>query len=284
MSTRSTMTAAIAAAALAGVTGSALAASGGSDPGGTPPTGGSTTPKVTEPANPCLDRTRRPQLRCPDLIMYKPYDLYYDRVGGRTRLHAGNSIVNIGQGPAENFGVRIGQGRMKAVQHIYAVDGSRHSFDNGGRLVFKHVPGYGNFWKFYGAARFELWQLGVHNKLLTRVRIGAKLIYCLRDLNKRFSSPISPGSRHFPGCNQDPSIRFDTLGTSVGWSDDYPATYPQQYIDVTGLHGRFAFFQRVDPFNRMWERNESNNRSPMIILNLPHRSAASAPSGSGGGY
>jgi hypothetical protein len=280
MSRTTLISAALAVAALGGATGSALA-----QDGGTPPTGSTdTTPTTAKPANPCLDTTRRPRLRCPDLIMYRPYDLYYDHVGGRTLLHAGNSIVNIGRGPAENFGVRSGQGRMKAFQHIYAVDGSRHSFDNGGRLVFKQVPGYGNFWKFYGAARFEIWKLGAHDELLNRVRIGPKLIYCLRDLNKRFSSPISPSSRHFPGCNQNAGIHFDTLGTSVGWSDDYPATYPQQYVDVTGLRGRFAFFQRVDPFNRMWELNENNNSSPMIILNLPRRTPASNPSSGYGGY
>ena len=137
MSRTTLISTALAAAALGGATGSALAQGGGTTPTGS--TG--TTPTTAKPANPCLDKTRRPRLRCPDLIMYRPYDLYYDHAGGRTRLHAGNSIVNVGQGPSENFGIRIGQGRMKAVQHIYAVDGSRHSFDNGARLVFKSVPG-----------------------------------------------------------------------------------------------------------------------------------------------
>ena len=35
------------------------------------------------------------------------------------------------------------------------------------------------------------------------MRIGAKLIYCLRDLNKRFSNRYSPPFAHFPGCGQD---------------------------------------------------------------------------------
>jgi hypothetical protein len=103
------------------------------------------------------------------------------------------------------------------------------------------------------------------------VRVGPKLVYCLRDLNKRFSNRYSPARRHFPACSQNPNLQRRILGTSVGWSDDYPASYYEQWIDVAGQRGRFAFFHVVDPLNQLYESNENNNRSPIVYLDLPPR-------------
>ena len=50
----------------------------------------------------------------------------------------------------------------------------------------------------------------------------------------------------YGACNEDPQLRRDVFGTSVGWSDVYPYSYPEQWIDVTGLRGRFAFVQIAD--------------------------------------
>jgi subtilase family serine protease len=69
----------------------------------------------------------------------------------------------------------------------------------------------------------------------------------------------------FPGCSQDPTKKAVTLGTSVGWSDVYPATYHENWIDVTGLRGCFAFVHRADPANGIFELNETNNDSQRIV-------------------
>jgi hypothetical protein len=69
----------------------------------------------------------------------------------------------------------------------------------------------------------------------------------------------------YPGCNQNPGQRSVTIGTSVGWADVYPSTYYEQYIDVTGLRGRFMFVHRADPRNGIWEENEDNNASGTIV-------------------
>jgi hypothetical protein len=259
---------------LAGLAGAARGQAGGTAPGATTPQG---------PVNPCTDPNQQPRLRCPDLILYRPYDLHYERVGRQLRLHAANSIVNKGTGPAQLHGRRDGPRSMAANQVIRAVDGSVFEFPTGARLAYKFVDrSRGSFWKFRNAARFELWSRNPDGSLNRRVRIGPKLIYCLRDLNKRFSSPYSPRTRRFPACNQNPNLRSDTLGTSVGWSDDYPARYPEQWIDVAGLRGRYAFFQVVDPRNGLWESNEANNRSPIVYLNLPPRASGSSPTDSYG--
>jgi hypothetical protein len=60
-------------------------------------------------------------------------------------------------------------------------------------------------------------------------------------------------------------MRSDVLGTSVGWSDVYPYKYPEQWIDVTGLRGRFAFVQIVDPDNLLAESNHANDLSETYV-------------------
>jgi hypothetical protein len=272
--------------------------------GGTPPTGGTPTdgdddsggrgdsddrdgPGKRQPPGVC-DPARVPRLRCPDLVMRQPYAGYFVRVGSRVRYHAANSIVNVGQGPAEIFGYRSSSvGPMRAVQRIHGFNRRRYSFPSPeARVVFKHIPygpGAGSYWKFENAARFEIWTLDDDGELDELVRTGGKLIYCLRDLNKRRFLPLAPLSRVYPACNQDPRRRFVTLGTSVGWADEYPANYYEQYIDVTGLRGRYAFVQRVDPVNGIRESNERNNVSPRVFLQLPPRSMRGG-GGNGGGY
>jgi hypothetical protein len=102
------------------------------------------------------------------------------------------------------------------------------------------------------------------------VRSSPKLNYCLRDLDLTRSGKRSPSVRHYPGCNQDPYIHHVTLGTSVGWSDIYPADYDKQWINVAGLRGCFAFVMTVDPKGLLFESNENDNSSRRLVR-LPFR-------------
>ena len=104
------------------------------------------------------------------------------------------------------------------------------------------------------------------------MRTGPKVVYCLRDLKRTDPGPRSPRTRVFPKCSQDPGKRTVTLGTSVGWSDVYPSQYYEQWIDVTGLRGCFAYVHRADPKNALWENNEGNNDAQRIVR-LPWRGA-----------
>jgi hypothetical protein len=100
---------------------------------------------------------------------------------------------------------------------------------------------------------------------LRLVRTGPKVDYCLRDLFRTFPSPRSPKSAVYPACNQNPNIKRDVLGTSVGWTDSYPYEYPEQWIDVTGLRGRFAYLQIADPDKLLIESNHDNDISETYI-------------------
>ncbi|MCZ4497144.1 MAG: hypothetical protein JWM25_1729, partial [Thermoleophilia bacterium] len=103
-------------------------------------------------------------------------------------------------------------------------------------------------------------------RAVQRTRVGPKTVYCLRDLQRtRGSLPRSPRGRVYPACSQQLSQRSATLGTSVGWSDVYPASYNENWIDVTGLRGCFAYVHIADPTNVIYESNEDDNRSNVVV-------------------
>jgi len=256
---------AVAAALLAAVlTLAAAAPASAQDDGGVQP---GDEPQQPEPANPC-GGTDRETLRCPDLQMSKPFGIRVERTkSGRVRLRAGNSINSRGRGPLEVRGERINNTSMKVRQAIYRTGGrSPLLIETEGRLDFKDARPHGLFWKYRHPARFELWSLDSEGKRKQLVRTGPKVHYCLRDLNRTAGGlPNSPSGRVYPACNQDKNRRSVRLGTSVGWSDVYPPTYPEQYIDVTGLRGTFSYRQVADPRNTIHESNESNNDASLTV-------------------
>ena len=227
-----------------------------------------TTEPPNPPSNPCLGEHRK-RLRCPDLQMGIPEDMFVTRSPrGRVLLHATNNIKSRGKGPAMLRGRRSGRFEMKARQHIYRVDGTRKVVDTGAELYFYFIPGQGRYWKFHNAARFELWSLDADGHRDKLVRTGAKQNYCLRDLKHTRPDKRSPRRAVFPGCSQNPRAKGVTLGTSVGWSDIYPSTYDKQWISVSGLSGCFWFIHRADPENYLYESNELNNAG-MRKIHLP---------------
>jgi hypothetical protein len=245
-----------------------------------------TTPTTTTPApttppprrpNPCLVAKRH--LRCPALLMSAPFELHLDRttMPGHVLLRASSSIDNHGRGPIELRARRIGSYGTVVYQAIYDRRGRAHLYRTDAKLVFKYIPGgryeYGNvgaasYWKLRHAAAFQLWSIDGHHRAIKLVRRGPKVDYCLRDLTRTFPMPRSPRQAIYPGCSQDPNMRHDVLGTSVGWSDIYPYAYPQQWIDVTGLHGRFAYVQIVDPGRRLFE-SDPDKRVSETYVELP---------------
>jgi hypothetical protein len=234
------------------------------------------TAAAVEPAqvddNPCIGPDAG-QLRCPDLVMRRPYGLYTDRLtkAGHTVLRAGNVIDSVGAGPVELHGRRIGPRFMRARQRIYTRDGGRIGVATDARLEFKFAHQSRYWWKFFNAARFELWRVDAEGRRSRLVRTGPKVAYCLRDLtHTRPKVRRSPSRRVYPACSTNADAERVTIGTSPGWADIYPPAYPEQWIDVTGLRGCFAYVHIADPENGIFESNEDNNEAQAIVR-LPFR-------------
>ena len=211
-------------------------------------------------------------LLCPNLRIGPPSGLYVEHGGGHTLLRATSDVRSRGRGPMELRGTRNGPRSMRVRQRIYRTGGGHLDLPSRASLHFTDVGYYfgGRYWKVHQLARFELWSVDGHHRLLHRVRTGPKLNYCLRDLELTRPGKRSPNHAHYPGCNQDPYRNGVTLGTSVGWSDIYPADYSKQWIKVGGLHGCFAFVMRVDPNGLLYESNEEDNTSRRLVR-LPFR-------------
>jgi hypothetical protein len=221
--------------------------------------------------NPCAG-PRAERLLCPNLRIGSPTDLYLEDTGGRQLLRATSDVESRGLGPMELRGRRIGPRKMAVKQRIYRAGGGHIDVPTHATLRFTDVGlAYGgSYWKVHQLARFELRQVGRHGRLGRVVRMGPKLDYCLRDLERTRPGRRSPDHFHYPGCNQNPYQDRVTLGTSVGWSDIYPADYDKQWIDVTGLRGCFAFTMTVDPRHLLFESNEHDNTSQRLVR-LPFR-------------
>jgi hypothetical protein len=221
--------------------------------------------------NPCSGRQAH-TLLCPNLRIGRPHDLYLQDVGGRQLLRATSDVRSRGRGPMELRGRRSGRRTMRTNQRIYRVGGGHIDVRSRATLRFADVGEYfgGSYWKVHELAGFELRRATPSGELGRVVRVGPKLNYCLRDLERTRPGPHSPEYPHYPGCNQNPHQDRVTLGTSVGWSDIYPADYDKQWIDVTGLRGCFAFVMTVDPRHLLFESNEHDNTSRRLVR-LPFR-------------
>ncbi len=250
-----------------------LAATAGGAPGGASP--GAAGP--VDDGNPCTGPGSG-HLLCPDLRVGRAEDLFVVRhgggygYGGGARLYGGNDIRSRGRGPMELRGRRYKRNWMRANQAIYRVGGGVEIFRTDAELHFYNV-GYefgGSYWKVHDPLSMEIGSLDEGRQPLQRVRKGPKVFYCFRDLARTRPGGRSPSFPVYPACNQDPSRRRVTLGTSVGWSDIYPSDYDRQWVNVSGLRGCFAFVMRVDPRNLLYEEHEGNNSSVRIIR-LPYR-------------
>jgi len=221
--------------------------------------------------NPCHG-PERAQLLCPNLRIGPASELYVENHGpGRVLLRATSDVRSRGRGPMELIGRRNGWRTMTTNQRIYKVGGGHITVKSDATLRFTDV-GYqfgGAYWKVHRLAQFDLRPIAADGSLGDPVRTSPKLNYCLRDLELTRVMKATPLSRHYPGCNQNPYRNRVTLGTSVGWSDIYPAPYHQQYINVAGLRGCFVFEMTVDPEENLFESNEKDNSSRRLV-ELPY--------------
>lgn len=220
--------------------------------------------------NPCTSPGAG-QLLCPNLRIAPPSELYVQTAGKQVRLRATSDVQSRGRGPMELRGRRDGWRSMKTNQRIYKVGGGHITVPSEAKLRFTYVGTYfgGSYWKVHQLANFELIRVRGDGTLGQVVRTSPKLNYCLRDLTRTRAMRRSPPRRVYPGCNQDPFRDRVALGTSVGWSDIYPAAYHQQWIDVAGLRGCFVYKMIVDPKELLFESNETDNAN-QVRVRLPY--------------
>lgn len=221
--------------------------------------------------NPCAQPERH--YVCPNLVMTRPSRLVARRTAnGRLLLQMDNYLWNKGPGRVHFLGRRTERFRMDALQVIDRSKGrSPIPVRTGAKLTWKYVDrARGSFWKFQDTARFELWKLDAEGRRTRYVRTGPKLDYCLRDLFRFSKGPRVPRTWQFGACSQDRGASSARLGIAVGWADGYPFSYPQNWIDVTGVGGCHVILHRADPLNHILETREDDNVGHRVVR-LPYR-------------
>jgi hypothetical protein len=192
----------------------------------------------------------------PDLGMAKLSDLQVTRLSdGRTVLRYSTTIVNVGIGPFELHGARTSSSSFDLSQRIFDSSGSFRDVLTPGALVF---GGDGhNHWHVQDLETSELLALN-GNRAGTNTKRG----FCFWDnIKYRLTMPGAPRRALYQstGCG---TLDSDTvsMGLSVGWGDEYAATLPDQFIDITNVAlGRYRLMVTADGQNLFAETNELNN-------------------------
>jgi hypothetical protein len=191
---------------------------------------------------------------------------------GRKLLKFPAVTANVGDGPLEIHGQRstststdwLGSQRVKNTDGTWTMlpptPGATFVFGGDGH----------NHWHIKDFDEYELLNSGG-----TVIERGEKHGFCFED-NTGYrdwpgkgtnGTPSSPVYTPAQSCTVGQPQATQTLhGLSVGWSDTYPASLPDQAIDVTGLaNGEYTVRVTAD-WQHLWaEKNEGNNSATARI-------------------
>lgn len=186
--------------------------------------------------------------------------------GGRKLLKFPAVTANIGNGPMEIRAVRSSSTSTDWVGHqvVRNSDGSTTALAPVAATFYFAGDGHSH-WHIRDFDLYELYDSGG-----TVLRRGEKHGFCFEDnteyrdwvgSSRHPEVPTSPAYTHEASCGEGhPEATSIVHGLSVGWSDTYPETLPDQGIDVTGLPDGIYTVKVTADWQHYWkETNESNN-------------------------
>jgi hypothetical protein len=209
-----------------------------------------------------------PRELLPDFDQRAPEGVVVAGGPGHWRLGFTSLVDNVGLGPAIVEGVRAsGAGRMIATQHVRLANGGRRRYRDVGRLRYTNSAPHFH-WHYMRFDAFELRSLD--GRTLVRDR---KSGFCLAD-----HYGIAPGywpfrSVHFLGnCAQRrPHATHVLQGTSLGFTDRYPAFFHGQNVDITSVPaGVYVLVHRVNE-NLLLRELRYENDAASVRLRLTWR-------------
>jgi hypothetical protein len=208
----------------------------------------------------------RPQPRdrelLPDFDQRAPTGLTIAGGGGHWLLGFTSLVDNVGKGPAIIAGVRpTGASRMVATQRVRLADGGERVYRDVGRLRYTRSPPHYH-WHLMRFDSFELRTLDGRT-LVTDRKSG----FCLAD-----HYGIAPGrwkrrAAFFGNCEQfHPEATYVLQGTSLGYTDRYPAFFHGQNVDITRVpSGTYVLVHRVNANLGLRELRYENDAASVRI-------------------
>ncbi|HWB23407.1 MAG TPA: lysyl oxidase family protein [Gaiellaceae bacterium] len=218
---------------------------------------------VTRGTQPDWRPAQRVRQLLPDLVQRPPTDLVVAGHPGLWLLGFTSLVDNVGLGPLIIVGVRPpGQKRMDATQHVLLANGKWTTYPDVGLLRYTNSqPHY--HWHLMRYDSYELHSLT--GKLLIRDR---KAGFCLAD-----HYGIAPGNwpdrhpRFLGNCQAyNPEAKRVVEGTSLGYTDRYPAFFAGQNDNITGLVGGvYDLVHRVNSNMSLHELRYENDAASVRI-------------------
>jgi hypothetical protein len=228
---------------------------------------GELTFRTLEPGEPFPEKTSDadtprtgPRELLPDFDQRAPFGLSI--VG--TKLGFSSATDNIGDGPVWIRGARgSAAGPMRARQLVKLSDGTVRSYTDAGRLRYTPSPTH-THWHLLDFQRYELRTLD--GELIVRDR---KSGFCLADhwgLARRRVA-IFTGAHFYGNCAQSqPEALSVEQGTSVGFTDLYPAHFHGQNLELKGVPaGTYDLVHRANAQGRLEELDYTNNAASIRI-------------------
>jgi len=234
-------------------------------PGFTPD--GSISFGALEPGEPFPEKTSDsgtplvgPRELLPDFDQRAPFRL---TVAG-TKLGFASATDNIGEGPVWVRGSRTAPaGSMRAQQLVRMSDGNVRTYGDAGRLRYTPSPSH-THWHLLDFQRYELRTLD--GELVVRDR---KSGFCLADhygLARRRVQAFT-GGRFYGNCAaSNPRALAVEQGTSIGFTDLYPAHFHGQNLELQGVPaGIYLLVHHANPTMQLEEIDYTNNAASLRI-------------------
>jgi hypothetical protein len=212
----------------------------------------------------------------PDLDQQAPSELDVERVetDGRPRFLLGfrSATDNVGEGPLSVFSFRPSPlvPTMQTSQRVRLAGGGARTYPRVGFLRYTYSPSHSH-WHLMDFQRYELRSAADHRLLLRDRKSG----FCLNDrwgnAAQAYSGP-RPRPVFTDYCRRGlTEALIVSQGTSVGYSDIYPAHYHGQNLDVTRMPaGIYVLVHRASPNLLLRElRYENNAASIRVRLTWP---------------
>ena len=176
---------------------------------------------------------------------------------GRTLLRLSTAVANQGRGALELRGGTVNQDGTQNVNQRIFKEGGGYTDRLAG--TFTHHAAHQHI-HFDNFATYRLRHVTQDDGVGAAVASGQKISFCLLDID-HFDAALSgsPAGARYNTCAQ-------VQGISVGWSDVYDKSLPDQWIDVTDTpNGRYWIEVTADPDNRLQESDETNNSVRVLI-------------------
>jgi hypothetical protein len=202
----------------------------------------------------------------PDLDQRAPSGLTIAGVRGGWKLGFISATDNVGRGPIWVRGVRptTVHASMSANQLIQLRGGGTRIVRGIGVLRYTWSPSHSH-WHLLRFQGYELRRASDFRLLVQDRKTG----FCLADhygtARHRVDSFSAP--RFLDNCGRGrPDLLSVEQGTSVGYTDRYPAYFHGQNVDLTDVPaGDYVLVHRADPLGRLRERTRANNAASVRI-------------------